>query len=289
MYQYKYYKYKNKYIEIKKSLEITTELKNDIINDVKYGGGYRKLKIDTRNIIKLRPPDFIIIGAQKCGTESAIINLNKHSQIFVNHEIHFFDSHWKRKTKNWYFTHFNVEKPIRGEKTPEYMYVDGCIEAMKDICPKSKYIIFLRDPVKRAFSHWNMNCMQGKETRSFSDCVAYNLANLNEPHKQRNAITQYVQRGFYAEQILNFMEVFPKKEQLLIIISDRKDITQNENYDMIFDFLNVEREVIDITIEHVRPHKIKIDSDVEKQLINIYEKHNMKLFDLLGYSIPEWK
>ena len=112
------------------------------------------------------------------------------------------------------------------------MYVNGCIKAMKDMCPKSKYIIFLRDPVKRAFSHWNMNCIQGNETRSFSDCISYNLANLNEPHTQRDAVTQYIQRGFYAEQILNFMELFPKKEQLLLIISDRKDITQNENYDM---------------------------------------------------------
>ena len=109
MYQYKYYKYKNKYIEIKKSLKIIDKLKND----VKYGGSYRKLKIDTGNIIKSRPPEFIIIGAQKCGTDSAVINLNKHSQIFVNNEIHFFDAYWKRKTKNWYFNNFNVEKPIR--------------------------------------------------------------------------------------------------------------------------------------------------------------------------------
>jgi hypothetical protein len=46
------------------------------------------------------------------------------------------------------------------------------------------------------------------------------------------------------------MKVFPNKDQLLIIISDRKDISQKENYDMIFDFLHAEREVIDITVEH---------------------------------------
>lgn len=38
--------------------------------------------------------DFFIVGAQKAGTMAAVKNLNKHPDVYVLKECHFFDLYW---------------------------------------------------------------------------------------------------------------------------------------------------------------------------------------------------
>lgn len=76
------------------------------------------------------PPHFLIIGAQKAGTMAAVKNLNKHSEIYVKCEAHFFDLAWHysksiHKYRNSLVSE-GVGKRMVGEKTPEYIYVDDC-------------------------------------------------------------------------------------------------------------------------------------------------------------------
>lgn len=40
-------------------------------------------------------PDFLIVGAQKAGTTSVVANLNKHPDVFVANELHFFDLYYE--------------------------------------------------------------------------------------------------------------------------------------------------------------------------------------------------
>jgi hypothetical protein len=83
---------------------------------------------------------------QKGGTVSAVKNLNKHPDIFVHREIHYFDIHYNKKSKSWYYNLFNKSnKRVRGEKTPELIYVDKCPERIKKTCPDAKFILFLRN------------------------------------------------------------------------------------------------------------------------------------------------
>ena len=52
---------------------------------------------------------------------------------------------------------------------------------MKEVLsPTTKFIFFIRDPIKRAYSAWNMNRSKDREQRPFDDCVDTNLTNLNE-------------------------------------------------------------------------------------------------------------
>lgn len=65
--------------------------------------------------------DFLIVGAQKAGTMAAVKNLNKHPDIFVLSECHFFDLYWDMSL-SWYKKQFHInnrlQKPVIGEKTP---------------------------------------------------------------------------------------------------------------------------------------------------------------------------
>ena len=123
-------------------------------------------------------PDFLIIGVQKGGTVSAVVNLNKHPDVFVHTEIHYFDNLWNIMPKQWYYDMFmKSNKLVKGEKNPELIYIDDCAKRIKKVCPKTKFILLLRDPIKRAYSGWNMNVNEKKETRSFKECIENNIAN----------------------------------------------------------------------------------------------------------------
>jgi hypothetical protein len=92
--------------------------------------------------------DFLIIGAQKAGTTALAKNLNKHPEIFVKNECQFFTFCWDYGV-DWYRKQLLSTKRLIGEKTPEIIYCDDCATRVKEICPHAKFILCLRDPVKR--------------------------------------------------------------------------------------------------------------------------------------------
>ena len=95
--------------------------------------------------------DFLIVGAQKAGTMAAVKNLNKHPDIGVVSEVQFFTFCWDFGVP-WYQRQLRkTSKRIVGEKTPELIYCDDCATRIKEVCPNAKFILFLRDPIKRLF------------------------------------------------------------------------------------------------------------------------------------------
>ena len=162
------------------------------------------------------PPHFLIIGAQKAGTMAAVKNLNKHPDIGCLSEEHYFDLGWHSKTVNSYrslFKRFNVAgKTILGDKTPEYGYVEECHGRIQSVCSSNtKFIFMIRNPTKRAYSAWNMNIKRNFDVNLFDDCIDSNLKNLKEYRSYGTAEYHYVQRGFYLDQILRFLETFPNR------------------------------------------------------------------------------
>lgn len=97
--------------------------------------------------------DFLIVGAQKAGTMAAVKNLNKHPDIGVISEVQFFTFCWDFGVP-WYQRQLRkTSKRIVGEKTPELIYCDDCATRIKEVCPDAKFILFLRDPIKRLFKY----------------------------------------------------------------------------------------------------------------------------------------
>ena len=96
-------------------------------------------------------------------------------------EIHFFD-----QTKNfvkgekWYLKHFDgaSELQIIGEKTPDYFWTNcskfvhleqNKMANIRQVLPRAKIIVILRDPVERFVSAWNHNTRRGRELGRLSD------------------------------------------------------------------------------------------------------------------------
>lgn len=250
-----------------------------------------KAKTVTREEVHDPPPDFIILGAQKAGTMAAVKNLNKHPEIFVLKEPHFFDLGWHSRTISWYCKQFSgTGKRIRGEKTPELIYVDECAHRMKQVCPDAKFILFLRDPVKRAYSAWNMNINRNTEEHPFDTCCKRNFDNLTEFRSHGTAEYHYVQRGFYMDQIDRFLKEFPERNNLLIVIAEHVRSDPQREYRRIFDFLGAQGDqLIELEDEHVGSYSKPMSEAVAAKLRKLYQPHNERLFAFLGFRIPEWE
>ena len=115
--------------------------------------------------LKGRLPDFIILGTQKGGTTSLYNYLINHSKISggSRREIHFFDKYYE-KGVHWYKNNFlnSNENILTCECSPDYIHHPLIAKRIKNILPKSKLIILLRDPVERAISNYKHNIYIGK-------------------------------------------------------------------------------------------------------------------------------
>ena len=161
-------------------------------------------------------PHFLICGAQKGGTRALLSYLQQHPDIYCSdRELNYFSFRYG-KGFDWYLKQFKKARfgQIIGEKSPQYMYIKSAPERIKYHLPNVKLIFILRDPAKRAYSHYWMNILKGKEKRAnFSDVIR------NWEEKPEPCIHNYVSRGFYDEQIDRYWQLFDEK-QILIITSD---------------------------------------------------------------------
>jgi hypothetical protein len=187
-------------------------------------------------------PDYIIIGAQKCGTSSLYRYLNEHPAIApaAGKEVHYFDWHYSRGT-SWYRAHFPtlVEREmfrartgvrlVTGEASPYYLFHPHAPARVKALLPSVKLIALLRNPVERALSAYHHQVRAGSEPLSFEEAVdqepmrlAPEIERLTRDETFKGAAHRrfsYLSRGLYADQLEAWFRVFPR-EQLLVIRSE---------------------------------------------------------------------
>lgn len=237
--------------------------------------------------------NFIIIGVQKAGTSAAVVNLTKHEDIWLKPgQVHYFDR-WYGKGLNYYRDLMRPKKSnikLIGEKTPTYIYCDGCLDRIKKSCPNAKFLLFLREPVSRAYSHWNMLKYNMKqEDLTFDEAINRELKEfLTQEKNYGNALYHYVQRGYYMDQINNFLKYFPK-EQLLVVIAERIKKNPKKEHDRIFNFLGVSSMPIEAEEVHKGNYRDELPDKTKTKLKKIYHEHNERLFEWLGERITEWE
>lgn len=99
-------------------------------------------------------PDFLVIGAQKCGTTTICRELQRHPQVglFPHKETHFFSFRYNRGL-DWYESLFDKLKgDILGEGSPSYTTGEFSALAAERIAkdlPHAKLIFIARHPIRR--------------------------------------------------------------------------------------------------------------------------------------------
>jgi hypothetical protein len=168
------------------------------------------------------------------------VNLPSHK------EIHFFDSEaidWNSPNYREYDARFAAQKngQISGEATPIYTYWPGAIERASQYNPRFKIIVSLRNPVDRAFSHWKMEFGRGAETLSFGEAIREGRSRVASDARSKEGchrVFSYVERGFYASQVVALMDHFPR-EQVHFINHDDLRTRFHQTLDDVCAFLSV--------------------------------------------------
>lgn len=194
-------------------------------------------------------PDFLVIGAQKAGTTALYAYLRWHPGVTGPSwkEVSFFDRHWWRGVA-WYRGQFPLRARGRlaGEASPSYLFHPLAPERVRAVVPEAKLVVLVRNPVDRAYSHYQHEVALGREPLAFEDALAA------EDERTRGEVERivadprafshawwdhtYVARGRYAEQLERWLAVFDR-EQLLVVRSEDLGGRPAETYAEVLSFL----------------------------------------------------
>ena len=263
-----------------------------------------KLRLEIRRITaeKRVLPNFLIIGAQKSGTTSLFSYLTRHPDIIppVKKEIHYFDLNFK-KSIDWYKSFFPKKNEMKdgnvtGEASPQYMLFPHVMPRIKAMLPKVKLIMILRNPVTRAYSHYNHQVRMKREIRSFEEAIAMETERIKNSYdrivsgeliKDSNFMHySYLERGKYCYQIENVLKFFDRKN-VLIVQNEKFKTNPQAQYDRILNFLGLPIFSVDFTKKYNAHKYPPMDEDTRQSLGAFFRDYNRKLYDLIGSSF-DW-
>ena len=247
-------------------------------------------------------PDFVIIGAMRAGTSTLYRYLRYHPQTkgCPPYEVHFFDRVYDKGVK-WYRAHFPFEFQLKskngkrvyitGEKTPRYLPDPHVPERVKSVIPDAKFIALLRNPIDRAYSHYQWSVRRGYETLSFEEALEVEekrLQELEERIKREELWRQpgyrwfsYKTRGKYAEQLKNWFKYFPR-EQILIIKSEDFYQDSRNVFKKILDFLGLDYWYPENVPPVRAPKYPPMSAKTREKLAEYFKPYNRELYNLLG-------
>ena len=249
-------------------------------------------------------PDFLVIGAAKCGTTSLYSYLAQHPCVArsFKKEPYFFDRNFRRGFA-WYRAQFPtfLEKKgkecfVTGEATPCYIFHPHVPKRVFESIPSVKLIALLRNPVDRAYAYYNMKVRHRHETLSFEEAIEREeeklrgelekmLADENYYSFNRQHYS-YLSRGIYVDQLKHWMNFFPK-DQILILTSEDFYKDPSKTYKRVIQFLNLPGwELNEFKKMNSVPYP-KMDKTTRKRLIAYFEPHNQRLYEFLGMKL-DW-
>jgi hypothetical protein len=250
-------------------------------------------------------PDYLIIGAQRSGTTSLYKYLAQHPAIgaaFLGKGAHFFDTnytsdldsyraHFPTRTYKWWVKARRGLDLVTGEGSPYYLTHPHAPQRIAEALPEAKLIVLLRDPVERAYSHYQHELARGFETLSFEEAiereperVAGELERMRVDPSYNSFSYQhhtYLARGRYAEQLEVWYALFPV-QQILVLPSEELFAEPDRTYRRVLEFLGVPPVSLP-RYETFNPHHYSdMNEATRRRLVAYFTEPNMHLYELLG-------
>jgi hypothetical protein len=258
-------------------------------------------------------PDFLIIGTQRGGTTSLYNYLIARPGVgpAMVKELHYFDKKFN-KGLLWYRAHFpsSIQKYsyqfthkqafVTGEASAYYLFHPHVPTRVSMVLPHVKLIVMLRNPVDRAYSQYNFEVDLGRETLPFEEALDREGERISREREKMIADEGYVSfdysrysylaRGIYVDQLQTWMSLFPK-EQFLILKSEDFYADPVTALDHTSKFLNLaelepheKKKKYKLHNYNTTPYP-KMNPATRKRLIEYFEPHNARLYDLLGVEL----
>lgn len=256
-------------------------------------------------------PALFIVGAQKCGTTSLWYQLSQHPEIRtardpetgeVIKELGFFAGARRQdegrstdEQRALFESYFEGDAGPRMDATPEYLTHLDQHSVISEAYPDAQILISLRNPVERAFSHYN-HFMQmlpeaaGWDWMAPGESFARNVELELQNHDPSNPSSRgLVSRGHYALQVRNLLRHYPR-EQVRVVIMERWSRNPRALHYKLERELGIQRKRLSKSTRHRRPKTVDpMDPETRARLYAHFRSYNKDLEDLLGETIPEWQ
>jgi hypothetical protein len=235
----------------------------------------------------MKKVDFLIAGIQKCGTTALHAYLRGHPQLFFDDETVAWGDGVDYGAYHAPFAGADVGRKW-GEATPIYTYWPPSLQRIRAYNPGIKLIVLMRNPVERAYSHWNMLRKRGVEDLPFPDAVRLEQGRCARPLSQQQRDFSYVERGFYARQIERVFEQFAPGRLLALKTQDLR-ARPVDCLAAVCDFLGVDRfAAVSPRVEHVLDYESPMPPEVYNTLLSVYESDIRRLQVLLNWRCDDW-
>ncbi|MBN2513718.1 MAG: sulfotransferase domain-containing protein [Sedimentisphaerales bacterium] len=240
--------------------------------------------------------DFLVAGVQKAGTTALFSYLNQHPEIYIpeQKELHYFDTeeYFQNQSADYSIYHrqftpdsFHVKL---GEITPIYIYWSDSMKRIREYNPQIGIIVILRNPITRAYSHWNMETGRGAETVSFYEAITTESQRLLQARPLQHRVYSYVDRGFYVEQLNRVWRYFPVHRTLILRHEELRNNPQAV-MDRVFQFLGVGYSIhIEPRLERKGVYSEPMTHEAWNYLRQRYEQEINQLEQLLEWDCSDW-
>lgn len=246
----------------------------------------------------IKPNFFFIVGGQRCGSTYLYYLLDEHPEICMARPVRpepkfFISNQFYSQGGDFYldkyYSHRNEEK-VYGEKSTSYFELEIAAQRMKQLFPKSKILIILRNPVERAISNYFFSVKNGYEQRTIEEAFLYNKFDFkNFPKNISASPYNYLNRGNYCDLMNKYFVLFHPENIKVVVLENllQRISICNE----IYKFLGVDPLFIPQsfnTIINRGLNKKKVPDKVISHLSDHYKKTIDELEAFMGYKITAW-
>jgi sulfotransferase family protein len=221
--------------------------------------------------------------------------LSRHPSIAppLRKEPQYFTLH-NNKGDAWYRAHFPTAAARRAherrtgeplltfEATPYYLYHPDAPGRAARTVPEAKLVALLRNPVDRAFSHYQHTRSRGLEPLSFGAALDAETDRLASSDASQR-LHSYVSRGRYADQLARWLDQFPRPQVLVLRSEDLFD-DMAAAVARVVEFLGLSA-MPAVPLSPAAAARPRLDDPVRERLRGEFAASNRALADLLGTDL----
>jgi hypothetical protein len=165
---------------------------------------------------------------------------------------------------------------------------------VRELVPEAKLIVLVRNPVDRAYSHYQHEVALGREPLSFEDALEDEDERLRGEEERMLADPRYFShawwnytyraRSRYAEQLERWLEVFPR-EQLLIVPSEDLGSDPGGTNGRVLEFLGAAPHRLESYPRVFERRYEPMRSETRQRLAEEFADPNNRLYALLSRNL----
>ena len=191
------------------------------------------------NKLTVMLPNFFIPGAAKCGSSALNFYLSQHPQFAMARpkEPPFFSAQYEQGLRFYettYFSHWKGERFV-GDAAHRNLYLPYVPNRILHSIPHAKFIVLLRNPVERAYSHYWHDFTHNVRDLSFEDCLELDLCRMEQgckfetPESYLSVLDDtfempnhptLLDTAHYAEQIQHYWDLFGRDSMHIALFED---------------------------------------------------------------------